>query len=298
MKTQTPTPYSELLESYKSGYMAYRNLAENSRRAYELAVHQFFEFLEDCKIYDIRKVGAANINAYLASLDRLGRSGATRRQKLIIIRTLFGWLKSEEVIANNPSKHVIPPLRETKEPRVLTENEYRRLLAVVNKPRDRAIIQLILQTGIRLSEIQRLTLLDIGEIPKRITMETLSIIRILGKGRKTRTVMVNYKACEALQAWLDARPDVETEGVFISSHQKALSKRQFQRLVGKYLEIAGIQGASVHTLRGTFATHHLAAGTDVETVQEFLGHSSLDTTKSYIGLRKQRQAQHIQAHAL
>jgi len=200
-------------------------------------------------------------------------------------------------IAANPANIVTPPQVEKKEPRVLTKEEYERLLAGVQRPRDRAIIQLLLQTGIRLSEIQRLIISDLNP-PSRVTKDSLGTRRILGKGRKTRTVLLNSKACEAMASWLHVRPQAQGDALFISSRHRPLSLRQFQYLVGKYLVQAGIRGGSVHTLRHTFATHHIEMGTDLVTVQEFLGHRSFDTTKLYIGLAKKRQAQHIQDHAL
>jgi len=228
---------------------------------------------------------------------RRNLAGVTRRRKLTVLRTFFGWLESNHLITANPAATVIPPQTEDKEPRVLTKVEYERLLAGIQKPRDRAIIQLLLQTGIRLSEIQRLTISDLN-LPNRVTKDSLGTLRILGKGRKTRTVLLNAKACEAMSAWLQVRPVFQGDALFFSSRQRPLSPRQFQYLVAKYLDQAGIRGASVHTLRHTFATHHIEMGTDLVTVQEFLGHRSLDTTKLYIGLAKKRQAQHIQEHAL
>ncbi len=277
--------------------MGARNLAPRSRVEYKTAVGQFLFYLQSVNITDIKQIEPKHINSFLASLDRQGLAGATRRKKLIILRTFFSWLKGEGITRTNPAKSVIPPLREDTEPRVLSKDEYQHLLAVVQKPRDRAIVQMLLQTGIRLSEIQRLKLSDIN-IPTRITKDSLGTMQILGKGRKTRTVLLNSKACEALHTWLKERPNLGTDAIFLSSRSKRLSSRQFQYIVGKYMEKAGIRAAGVHTLRHTFATHHIAMGTDLITVQEFLGHASLDTTKLYIGLAEKRKAQHIQDHAL
>jgi site-specific recombinase XerD len=290
-------PFREALAAYKTGYMAARNLAPRSRKEYEADVGLFLLFLQGLGFESFEQVGANHVEAYLAELDRQNLAGVTRRRKLTIIRTFFAWLKNKGELAANPAQAVAPPQQEDREPRVLSKEEYQRLLSVVQKPRDRAIIQLLLQTGIRLSEIQRLTLSDL-DLPKRMTKDALGTMRILGKGRKTRTVLLNHKACEALAAWLAVRPEVETDALFVSSRHRPVSARQFQYLVGKYLSEAGIKDAGVHTLRHTFATHHIAMGTDLVTVQEFLGHSSLDTTKLYIGLAKKRQAQHIQDHAL
>ena len=277
--------------------MRARNLAERSRVEYSFGIRQFLQFLESIPVNQIGTVEPKHINAYLAELDRQGTSGVTRRKKLTIVRTLFSWLYANGDIQTNVGKHIIPPQREQKEPRVLNETEYQRLLAVVQKPRDRALIQLFLQTGIRLSEAQHLTLMDTS-VPTRITKDSLGTIRILGKGRKTRTILLNRKVCEALHQWLKERPKADTSALFISTHHQPLSGRQIQRVVKKYLKLADITGASTHTLRHTFGTHHIEMGTDLITVQEFLGHASLDTTKLYIGLAEKRKAKHIQDHAL
>ena len=290
-------PFRKALIEYKETYMAARNLAARSRIEYEADVVHFLCILQGMKVKALKQVGPKHIEAYLAELDRMGLAGVTRRKKLTIVRTFFGWLSDNGHIAANPAKTIMPPLADDREPRVLTKEEYQSLLAVVQKPRDRAIIQLLLQTGIRLSEIQRLTISDLN-LPKRITKDALGTMRILGKGRKTRTVLLNAKACEALTTWLAQRPEVDTDGLFVSSRQRPLSTRQYQYLVGKYLDAVGIKGAGVHTLRHTFATHHIEMGTDLVTVQEFLGHQSLDTTRLYVGLVKKRQAQHIQDHSL
>lgn len=290
-------PFQEALDEYKASYMAARNLAARSRKEYSTDIAQFLGFLESLGVRDLKAVGPGHVESFLAKMDQQGLAGVSRRRKLTVVRIFLGWLKSRNQIAGNPAKKVRPPRAEGKEPRVLTKEEYERLLAGVQKPRDRAIVQLLLQTGIRLAEIYRLTLSDLS-LPKRVTKDTLGTLRILGKGRKTRTVLLNFKACEAVAAWLDVRPGIGFDALFLSSRQRRLSPRQFQYLVGKYLTKASIKGASVHTLRHTFATHHIEMGTDLVTVQEFLGHKSLDTTKLYIGLAKKRQAQHIQDHAL
>ena len=291
-------PFLGALESYKANYMAARNLAARSRIEYENDVAQFLLYLQDLGIKDLNSLARKHIDGFLADMDRRDLAGVTRRKKLTIIRTFLDWLQTNDHIRSNPARAVIPPQREDTEPRVLSKNEYQQLLAVTQKPRDRAIVQMLLQTGIRLSEIARLTLSDLTDFPKRVTKDSLGTLRILGKGRKSRTVLLNRRACEALAAWLQVRPSVDNDALFVSSHRRPISPRQYQYLIAKYLKAAEIKGASVHSLRHTFATHHIALGTDLVTVQEFLGHSSLDTTKLYIGLAKKRQAQHIQEHAL
>ena len=175
------------------------------------------------------------------------------------------------------ARSLVPPRPEKREPRFLSEEEYRRLLRVCShEPRDAAIIEVLLQTGMRLSEFAGLTLADV-EIPKRITRnpDNTGTVRVLRKGGKTQLIPLNCKACQALAAWLKLRPEVDHDALFVTKFKAPMSPRAIQYRVKKYLDEAGIKGASVHTLRHTMATHHVARGTDLKTLQETLGHADL-----------------------
>ena len=291
-------PFRQALEEYRDGYMAARNLAPRSRVIYETDVTQFLHHLQTLKVKDLKDTAPRHIMSYLAELDRQGLTGVTRRRKLIVIRGFFKWLKVNEQVSANPAQHVELPQREEKEPRFLTKAEYERLLSVVQKPRDRAIIQVILHTGMRLSEVQRATLSDLISFPKRVTKDSYGELRIRSKGRKVRTVYLLDKACEALKEWLDVRPDVDADALFLSNRNRPLSPRQIQYVVEKYLKAADIKGAGVHSLRHTFATHHLAAGTSLKTLQKNLGHKDLSTTSTYLHIIKDKELQQLREHQL
>jgi len=184
---------------------------------------------------------------------------------------------------------LIPPKIEFREPRVLSEAEYKALLrACSHEIRDAAIIELLLQTGIRLSELARLIINDL-ELPARITRDPADVgrLHVIGKGKRDRWIPLNYKACKALKAWLKVRPGVEHDALFVTKFLTPMSPRAFEYVVKKYLDEAGIKNASVHTLRHTFATHHVAKGTDLRTVQEALGHTDLKTTSIYVQLARE-----------
>jgi site-specific recombinase XerD len=151
---------------------------------------------------------------------------------------------------------LVPPAREHKEPRVLTTREYQALLrACSHDIRDAAIIELLLQTGIRLSELARLTLDDV-DLRKRVSRDPTNVgtLFVHGKGRKERTITLNYKACKALKAWLKIRPNVDSNSLFVSKFLEPMSPRAYEYIVKKYLKETGTKGACVHTLRHTFAT--------------------------------------------
>lgn len=297
MSSKLPPVFASAVEDYKGGYMAFRNLAERSREEYETDVIQFLDFLKGLALRDISIVEARHIKAYLADLDRRNLKSSTRRRKLTVIRTFFAWLKEVGSIPHDPARKVRLLQREDPRPRVLSRKEYQRLLKAVRAPRGRAVIQLVLQAGVLLSELHRLNLSDLN-LPEQLAKESLGTMRIRGSGSRDRVVVLNAKACSALKTWLQERPAVKTDAVFISRRERRLSERQIQNIVGKYLDSASIENASVHSLRHTFAVHHLAQGTENDVVQEVLGHESKESTKVYIPIAKRKQAQYLQKHAL
>jgi site-specific recombinase XerD len=164
--------------------------------------------------------------------------------------------------------------------------------------RDAAVIELILQTGLRLAEVAALRTFDL-ELPARPSREhPPGAVHVQGKGRKQRTVTVNWRACKALKAWLAVRPSLPGDPLFTTKFRKRLGPRGIQHLVAKYLDEAGIMGASVHALRHTFATHMVRKGTHLAVVQKAMGHESLDTTSIYIDLAREQMDKELQENAL
>lgn len=297
MGSQISPAFASAVEEYMRGYIASRNLAERSREEYQTDVVQFLEFVQERGLQQVNEVQPGDIKAYLAEMDGQELRSSSRRRKLTVIRTFFAWLKEVGDIARDPAQAVKLPQRADPKPRVLSQPEYRRLLNSVRLPRDRAIIQLILQTGVLLSELHRLNLSDLN-LPDEVAPDSLGTMQIRGSGSRDRVVVLNAKACTALEAWLSIRPVAGTDAVLVSKRLGRLSERQIQNVVGKYLALAGIEGASVHSLRHTFAVHHLAQGTSTDIVQEVLGHESGESTKVYVPLAKRKQAEYLQRNAL
>ncbi len=201
----------------------------------------------------------------------------------------------------SPAGKLTPPEREHRQPRFLTEREYKALLdACRHETRDAAIIELLLQTGMRLCELAGLKTSDV-QLPARIIKEPqgAGCVRILGKGRRERTVTLNWKACKAVRAYLAVRPkDTDDQHLFLTKFRLGISPRSIERLVEKHLTEAGIQDASVHSLRHTFGTQSVKRGTRLKVVQEVLGHASLDTTTIYVSLAREDMDRQLQEHAL
>jgi len=290
----------QALGHYETVFMPARNYAAKTRVNYRNDVADLVKFLQGSGPKRPQEVSLNDLEAYMADLDRRGLTGSTRVRKTYAIKSFFAFLEQYGYIAHNAAQSLIPPKKEQKERRVLTESEYKALLrAVSHNTRDAAIIELLLQTGIRLSELAKLTLHDV-ELPRRITRDSdnMGVLLVKGKGGKERTIPLNYKACRALKAYLKIRPKVDHGGLFVTKFGTAMGSRSFQYTVKKYLNEAGIKGASVHTLRHTFATHHVAKGTDLRAVQEALGHEDIKTTSIYTHLVQKVMKKQLQEHAL
>ena len=299
MTNQTTAHLDRALKEFELVFMPSRNWAQKTRINYRNDVAELITFLEKQGKADPNRVHLQDLEAYMAELDRRGHAGTTRRRKSSSIKSFFGFLRQYGHITNNVAERLTLPAREHKEPRVLTTREYQALpRACSHDTRDAAIIELLLQTGIRLSELARLTLDDI-DLPSRISRNPANTgsLFVHGKGRKERTITLDYKACKALKAWLKVRPNVDSSRLFVSKFLEPMSPRAYEYVVKKYLKEAGIKGASVHTLRHTFATHHVAKGTSLRTVQEALGHADLKTT-SYVQLAREVMNKELQEHAL
>lgn len=280
--------------------MPARNLARRTREEYRADLEDLVAFLEERGVVKLSEVGLYELRLFQAEMDRRGYAASTRERKIYAIKALFSFLHRYGFVSRDVAAELIPPKRRRREPRFLTQEEYGRLRkACADHPRDRAIIELLLQTGMRLSELAGLALSDV-ELPERITRDpdqvgTVWVTRSTGG---TDPLSLNYKACRAVKAWLAERSDVDHEALFVNRFKDPMSARAIQQAVKKYMDKAGIEDASVRTLRHTMATHHVVQGTDLETLKDILGHEQLETTKIYQRLARKAQRQAVQEHAL
>lgn len=293
--------FRQAIDQFQTVYMPSRNYATRTREEYLNDIEDLVLFLEKSGINRVGEVSLSYLDRYLADLDYRGLVGSTRKRKTISIRIFLAFLYRDGYITNDLSKLLIPPYAENTIPRVLTQSEYQRLLKICeHNIRDKAIIELLLQTGIRLSELCRLTMSDI-DLPTQYGQEDneMGLIRIVGGGgRKSRNLPLNSKACQALQAYLDARPTESTGFLFINKSGEPLGERGVQKLISKYMFQAGIRGASIQSLRHTFGTHHAAKGTSLKTIQEIMGHQDIRTTEIYVTLAQELSRKELEDHAL
>jgi integrase/recombinase XerC len=271
-----------------------KNASPHTCRCYRRDLEGFEDFLKNSGTYvsstgkvEMEKVDRMAIRKYLSFLHRKNKKSSIAR-KISTLRSFFKYMVREQVIPSNPAKGVSTPKVEKTLPTTLTVDEAFRLMesptTISEKPsegskekglRDRAILELLYSSGLRVSEL-------VGLNSNQLDLD-LGIVRVMGKGRKERIVPVGTKAIKALEAYLEKRGMLEgEEPVFINSLGGRLTARSVGRLIKRYTRHSGIfRKVSPHSLRHTFATHLLDAGADIREIQEMLGHSSLSTTQRY-----------------
>ncbi len=266
-----------------------KHASPHTCRNYLKDLEQFENFLKTSGLHlspageiEMGKVDRWTLRKYLSSLHRKNKKSSIAR-KISTLRSFFKYLVREELVTANPAKSVSTPKREKPLPSTLTVDEAFRLVESPSeeegqKSRDRAILELLYSSGIRVSEL-------VGLNFSQLDLE-LGIVKVMGKRRKERIVPVGSKAIEALNAYLEERGVVNGEDpVFINSRGGRLTARSVGRLVKKYTGLSGIfRKISPHSLRHTFATHLLDSGADIREIQEMLGHASLSTTQRYTHL--------------
>lgn len=197
-------------------------------------------------------------------------------RKLNAVKTFFRWMISENVITNDPSSSVAHPKIENSLPKFLSQLEYRALRDVVRSDtRIAAIIELILQTGLRISEVASLKKAHLKDTELKIEAYAT---------QPERTVPVNKPASDALNLYLNVRPKVEAEFVFISKNGKPLAVRNIRASVARYMQKAELPTYSVNDLRTTFIVENLKNGVDLVLLSQVTGHKRLSTTERYLEL--------------
>jgi site-specific recombinase XerD len=241
------------------------------------------------------------ISHYLSELDDRGLKGSTRHRKVAAIKTFLRFLEREGELPPDFSSRISWPEVQRDEPRALSQPEYTALLREAgHHPRDAAILELLLQTGIRLAELTALTVED-ASLPTKPSLDPVNgygLLRVRRKGRRLQELILNYKACRALKAYLRVRPEAATQTLFLTKYHGPISGRSVQKLMKKYATAAGVDWAHVHTLRTTHITEHIARRTDIKTVQGNAGHASLATTNFYARYVKEAQIRAMQENAL
>jgi integrase/recombinase XerD len=291
------TTLRKALDDYKTVYMPYRNFADRTREEYQNDLNDFVGFLEQRGILHVGNIGIPNIERYAAHLEEKGFAGLTRKRKIVAIRSFLSFLYQDGYIETNLAKKVVLPFTEYPSPDFLTQSECNKLRSVcADSVRDTAIIELMLQTGIKLSELVHLT---VGDIELDESGKLRGFMQVKGSaGKKDRIIPLNSKASEALRRYKDTRLDTGSGVFFLNRFGEPLGESGVQKMLTKRIKSAGIGRASAHTLRHTFGAHHVARGTDPKTVQDVMGLKDARSAAVYQSLAREVVSKELQENSL
>lgn len=276
------------IEEFVAYLAVERGLSTNTLVSYRRDLEGFFRFLGNTCMEDVRQ---SHIVSYLGHLRKIGRSSSTVSRNLASIRALYHYLVREDTISTDPTLNVETPKQEKRLPKVLTVTEAANLMMAPDTStaaglRDKAMLELLYATGIRVSELVSLSVDDVNL--------SAGFLRCMGKGSKERIVPFHQQAQNELLRYIQhGRPRLDkgksTNALFLNHLGSQISRQGFWKLLKKYAETAGIVvDITPHVLRHSFATHLLEGGADLRAVQEMLGHSDISTTQIYTHVTKSR----------
>lgn len=267
-----------------------RQVSDNTLRAYRRDLAAFTEFLDRHTggDWDFGRVDRLGIRGFLGEMQRRGLAKRSMARALSAVRTLYRFLQAHHGLERSPVRAARVPKLARPLPGYLDRERTEALFQAAEARavgeaqgglRDLAILELFYSSGLRLSELTGLNLLDLDLLSDQV--------KVRGKGRKERLVPVGTRASRVLRHYLEEReplarlPGADRQAVFVGRRGRRLTPRTVQRIVHRALEAVGGEGLKTHSLRHTFATHLLDAGADLRAVQELLGHASLTTTQIY-----------------
>lgn len=274
----------QLVDTYLIHLKVERGLAENTLESYRRDLTKFVGYLRRQGVNALGKVERREIMSFMEDLHSNGKAAATISRNLAAIRSFYNFLNLENLVDKNPSTELDSPKIPKRLPNIMTVSQVARLLEQPDGKdpsglRDKAMLELLYATGIRVSELVDLNTLDVNL--------DMGFLRCLGKGSKERIVPMGKKAIECVYTYLlNGRGklirDSREEAVFVNIHGRRLTRQGFWKILKKYVHQAGFVGdITPHTLRHSFATHLLENGADLRAVQEMLGHADISTTQIY-----------------
>jgi integrase/recombinase XerD len=276
-------------------FMAYlsseRGLAINTLESYERDLRHFASYLEKDGSRPFESASRANVVAYMLAMQKQGKASSTVARHLAALKAFYQFLQRQHHIPRDPTANIESPKLQKRLPKVLTVSEVDKLLRQPNGNappalRDKAMLELLYATGIRVSELIQLNISDINL--------DAGYLRTLGKGKKERLVPVGQQAIEAVKDFLrvarkELAPDSTEKSLFVNQHGSRLTRQGFWKIIKKYALDANInKDITPHTLRHSFATHLLEGGADLRSVQEMLGHADISTTQVYTHVTRDR----------
>jgi integrase/recombinase XerD len=279
----------EQVEQFLQHLAEKRGLSSNTTAAYRTDLDQFRDFLAGRGLVGWASVGHDDILAFLLFLRERRYANSTVARRTAAVKSFYAFLMSEGHVTSDPTELIDSPKVDRYLPKSLTPNQVDELLELPlrdptpERLRDKAMLELLYATGMRVSELVALNTRDLN-------MESESV-RCVGKGGRERILPVSGSAVTAIEEYLDiARAQLargasqKTEALFLNHRGKRLTRQGFWLILKGYAEELGINDLTPHTLRHSFATHMISGGADIRSVQALLGHASLSTTQIYTQL--------------
>ena len=290
---QTSNKEDSNLRSFLNYLLVDKGLSNNTVKAYEADISSFFQWLdnEDLKYKNLQE---DHINQYISFLFQRKMRSSSVNRKISSIKSFYIFLVKRNLVKNSPLNHLVTPKQEKYLPESMSEAEVDKLLNspdVSNKieNRDKAMIEMLYATGMRISELVNLKITDVDM--KRC------VVKVFGKGSKERLVPFGETALDSLRSYLNEREQSSSKEIFLSNRGKKMTRVAFWQRVKIYLIRENLKNSiSPHTLRHAFATHLLNRGADLRSVQLLLGHSDLSTTQIYTHIAKQRLSDVLKKH--
>ena len=281
------------LRSFLNYLLVDKGLSNNTVKAYEADISSLFQWLdtEDLKYNNLQE---DHINQYISFLFQRKMRSSSVNRKISSIKSFYIFLVKRNFVKNSPLNDLVTPKQEKYLPESMSEAEVDKLLNspdVSNKieNRDKAMIEMLYATGMRISELVNLKITDVDM--KRC------VVKVFGKGSKERLVPFGETALDSLRSYLNEREQSSSKEIFLSNRGKKMTRVAFWQRVKVYLIRENLKNSiSPHTLRHAFATHLLNRGADLRSVQLLLGHSDLSTTQIYTHIAKQRLSDVLKKH--
>lgn len=273
------------IEEWLNHLLVNEGKSKNTVFNYQRDIIELFEYLDK----DVNEIKKQDIDKFIVYLNKKGNSVSSRSRKISAIKSFFNYLEDNEIISNNPAKKIKKPKLPKKQPKYLTVEEAYRLLDVIFDNRDKAIVLLFLNTGLRLSELINIDITDIKD----------DILIVEGKGNKERYIPLTTACINSINKYLEERPSTEEKALFLSNRGKRINERTIQKMIKKYIRRAGLdENYSVHTLRHSWATIMLEQGASIRDIQEMLGHSNITTTQIYTHITHNRKKEIVNRNPL
>ena len=278
------------IEKYASPHTLY---------CYRYHLEKFINYLKQYGIDSFDHCTLSVIREYVyTSKDSRNLSPNSVRLLISVLKSFFNYLSDENLISSNPTRKIKLPKKVASVPKAIAKFEIEKILNAINisphrcqknQIRDKLIISMLYYTGIRKSELLALNWNDINLEKSVLTIRS-------GKGRKYRTIPIHPKLQKLLDMYLSQRLPLTNYALFVGEQGKQLSKNSFDNILKMYLKLSGLdsKGFSAHCFRHSFATHLVESGVDIFTVQELLGHASLDSTKIYISFSRQKMTSAVE----